>query len=266
MGKGAGPAPKYREAAEQTAASGQQAIDRQTQANRPNSTSPFASEQWTTNPDGTTTRTLGLTGGLGTAAAAAGNQVGNALSRPFDLSGMGPLKNGDDARREAIDASFGYAKSRLDPAWDAREKQEHARLINQGLDPNSQASRSSLEGLGRDRNDAYSGAMSAAIREGTAAGDSVFRNNLSAREQAIQELIQSRTQPIGELGALQGFLNLPGFATAGAGRGTDYFGATSAAGDWQAQDAQMQNQFWGDLASGIFGAARSAVPFAFPGK
>ena len=264
MGKGAGTAPDYQGAAERTAQSSQQAVGAQTLANRPNITTPFGSQQWTQGPDGSWQMSTALNGGLGSAAQGLQGQIGSALSQPFGFGGLGQLGNGDTARNQAIDASFRQSDSRLNPLFAARENALRGRTANQGIDPNSQAGRSATEALGRERNDAYQGAMNSAIASGQAAGDSVFHNNLAARQQGINELVQARQQPIQDLQQLQSFLSMPGFQGAGAANPTNYYGAAQDAGQWQLQDAQMKNQFWSDLAGGIFGAARSAVPFAFP--
>src|ERR1051325_6100685 len=126
MGKGAGPAPDYKGAAQQQAQSSQQAIGAQTAANRPNQSTPFANEEWTQGPDGQWQRSLGFSGGLGAGAASLGNEAGAALGTSLDPSLFGGVGSGDDARNQAIGAAYGQATSRLDPQWAQRENQESA--------------------------------------------------------------------------------------------------------------------------------------------
>lgn len=262
MGKSAGAAPDFKGAAEQTSRSSQDAVNRQTQANRPNVSTPWAQQQWTMGPDGTPQMSTGFQGGFGQAADNLTGQLGNSLSSPFSFGQFGKMGTGDDARNQAISANFGSASSRLNPLWDRREDMSRTRLLNQGLSEDSEAYRNSMSELGRDRNDAYGNALNSAIMSGTAAGDSVFKNNLAGRQQNIVEALRQRQLPLEELGQMQNFLAMPGFNTAGQGQGADYFGATGATGNWNMQDAQMQNKFWGDLAGGVMGMAGSAAKFS----
>lgn len=259
MGKSAGAQPDFRGAAEQQGQSSQQAVNTQTQANRPNTNSPFSSEQWTKGPDGSWQRDLGLSGGLGTGASALGAEFGAATSTPLDPSLFGGVADGSQARNQAIDAEFGQAVSRLNPMWDQRENQERSRLANMGLDPNSEAARTSMGSLGRERNDAYTSALNSAIGSGREAGTAVFNQNVASNQLALANALRRRSAPLEMMGQLRSFFDQPGFTNAGAGDATNYFGAATANGNWQQQDADRQNQFWGDLAGGIMGAAGSAA-------
>jgi len=262
MGKDAGKAPDFRGAAEEQAASGQQAIDRQTTANRPGQTSPFASTQWTQGPDGRWQQNTGFTGGLGQAAQGLQSQAGG-LANPMDWNQLGAFMDGSQARREAIDSTYGEASKRLDERFGKSRDAMHTQLLNQGLDPNSQAYRNAMREQTLGENDAYGSAMNNAIQSGTAAGDSLFRNNMASREQRLAEALQQRRQPLEEMGQLGGFLNfMPGFNAAGAGQGTNYMDALGQTGNWNMQNAQMRNQFWGDLAGGLMGLGGSAIKFS----
>lgn len=169
----------------------------QMQANRPGQTNAFGSTvQWEQTPDGKWVQKQGFGGPMGQVA-------GMLQNRLFDLGG--PVQTGDQARQQAIDAAYGQATSRLDPQWDKREDRMRTQLMNQGLDAGSEAYKSAFFDLGTQRNDAYNQAMYSAIGQGTAAGDSAFRNNMMAREAPLQELGQFRQ-----------FLNQPGFSQAGS--------------------------------------------------
>lgn len=262
MGKSAGASPNYTGAAEQTAQASQQAVDRQTTANRPGQTSPFSSINWTQGPDGKWQQNTSFTGGLGTAAQGLQQQAGN-LANPMDWGQLGAFMDGSQARREAIDANYGESSKRLDERFGRGRDAMHTQLLNQGLDPNSQAYRNAMREQSLTENDAYGSAMNNAIMGGTAAGDSLFRNNLASREQRLAEALGQRSQPLQELGQLGSFLGMmPGFNAAGAAQGADYLGALGQEGDWRMKDTQMQNKFWGDLAGGVAGAASSMFKFS----
>ena len=174
--------------------------------NRPDISTPWATQTW---QDGKLQTSLN--GGLGDAATALTQQAGQALANPFDFGQFGPAGTGDTARDQAITGAYGQATSRLDPQWQQREAAARTQLLNQGLDPSSEAFRTEMGNLGMQRNDAYQGAMSGAIAQGTAAGDSAFRNNMMSRQQAISEALRGRTMPLENLQQLQGFLAMPGF-------------------------------------------------------
>lgn len=100
----------------------------------------------------------------------------------------------------AADQAYGQATSRLDPQWANREESTRTRLLNQGLDPNSEAYQNEMAQLEHARNDAYGQARTQAF----GMGRGLFQDNLMARQQAIVEALKRRSQPLSELGALQG--------------------------------------------------------------
>lgn len=70
------------------------------------------------------------------------------------------------------DAGKFVTEQRLDPTWNHREEGMRTRLLNQGLDPTSEASQNAMGQFGRDRNDAYASAINGAQ-------DSAYRNALN---------------------------------------------------------------------------------------
>jgi hypothetical protein len=179
FGKGGAPeAPDFEAAARE-----------QTRQNRPNQYGPFGSTTWNGN-----TQTTQLTGGLGQGAENLMGQIG----------AQGPLGTGEDARNQAIDSAYSQAASRLDPQWSQREESTRAMLANQGLDAGSEAYGNEMGDFSRSRNDAYSSAMANAIGQGTAAGNSVFQNNLAGQ-----------MAPYQQLGALQGLSRPGAYGSAG---------------------------------------------------
>lgn len=174
--------------------------DRDTATNRPNVNTPFSSTGWTKDANGNWTMTQG-------AGSEAQGVYDNLKAHPFDLSGLGPVDTGAGARDQAITAAYDQATSRLNPQWNQRETQMRSQLANQGLDPNSQASRNANQTFSNARNDAYGGAMSSAIDKGQAAGDSVFRNSMMSRQQNIAEMLRQRGMPMEDLQSLKGLMS-----------------------------------------------------------
>lgn len=180
MGKAAPTPGNYTKAAQAQSEASQGAVNQQTQTNRPNIIGNTQSQQWAQAPDGTWT----LTQGYGQAQGLADTLQKQAM----DAYGR-PLDDGSAAREQTIDSAYRAATSRLDPQWAQRQQLADSTLANQGIDPLSVAGRSARQEFSNNRNDAYSSAMAAAIREGNAAGNDVFRNNLAARNNPLQQLL-----------------------------------------------------------------------------
>jgi hypothetical protein len=234
-GKNVPPPGNYRGAAEEAS-----------QANRPDQQNAYGSGiHWTRDANGNWVQTQSFGGELGGAADSLMGQTSEALSRPFDLSGLPQVGSGDSARQQAIDAAYGQSTSRLDPRFHQEEDALRARLLNQGLDENSEAFKGAMGEFGQQKNDAYTSAMNSAISQGTAAGDSIFRNNLAAHSSGLGDLLTGRGQALGELGQLQQFLQQPGFNS-----GPNYLAALGLQDNANRQFAQDGNDQRNDSING----------------
>jgi hypothetical protein len=103
-------------------------------------------------------------------------------------------------------------------------------LLNQGLDPSSEAYKAQMQDMNFSRNDAYGSAMNSAIGQGTAAGDSVFRNNLMSQQNEISNALRQRGQPMSEMQQMMGLMGQPGYGQ----DNTSLAGAMGSAGLAQA--------------------------------
>lgn len=243
MSLGAPAAPNFQHAAYQDA-----------QASHPNQSSPFASSQWGMDGNGNWTQQLGLSGALGGAAAGLQGQAAQALSKPMDASLFGPVQDGSAAREQATTSAYNQSTSRLDPQWQQRESQTRTQLLNQGLDPNSEAARGAMSSLGQQRNDAYSSAMAGAQAQGTAAGDSVFRNNLMSQQQAIANALRQRGQPLADMQGLQGLMHMPSAPQGGNNLQAAQAQYGANMDRWQAQQA-----LYGDIFGGFANLGGAAM-------
>lgn len=223
----------------------QQLLEQQTRANRPNQRTPFGYVDWTQGQDGQWSQDVGFTGPWAGLAGNLQDQAAQNLGTPFDWGALPQAGTGDEARQQAIDAYYGQATSRLDPMWQQREQAMQSQLLNQGLDPTSEAYRTAMSDFGMQRNDAYGSAMNSAIGAGMDAGNSVFQNNMLARQMALSEGLQQRNQPMADLGSLMGFMGGGGgFNAAGMGQAPDMMGAAQLgnADQWHRYDSQLQRQ------------------------
>lgn len=230
MSNGA-PAPQnFQAAAGQQANASQQAVADQTAQNRINQDNGFASTTY--GPNGQQTSFNGPLGGLNQSLQ---QQAAQAMGNPFSLSGLPALTNGADARQQAIDAAYGDASSRLDPQFAQQEEQLKAQLAGQGLAPGSQAYNDALASFGRTKNDAYGGAMRGAIQQGTQAGNALYNQSLSARQNALSEALRGRGQAFSELQGLQGLTQQQGYNQAGRAETPQYLQAAGMQDqrDWQ---------------------------------
>lgn len=206
---------------------------------RPDVNNPFSSTQWSVGPDGKPVVTQGLS-----------SQVQGAFNsmQPFDFGQFGKMQDGSAAREQAINAAYTDSQRMLDPRFRQAEDQQRTQLANQGIDPNSAAARASRAEMAGQRNSAYGGAMANAIQQGTAASDSVFRNNMMARQQAISEALRQRGMPLEDLKGLQGFMSPLNY-----GQGADFLGAAGMQDNAAMRKWQAEMQANSDLAGGIFG-------------
>ena len=216
MGKEAPSPGNYTGAANQQAGASQGNVNNQTQANRANVNGNTTSQGWSQGPDGKWTLTAGAGASQGLADQLRG-QAGDAFGKPLD--------DGSTARQQTIDASYGQAQRRLDPQWAQNQQLSDSTLANQGLDPNSAAAQGAHREFSQQRNDAYGGAMANAVHEGNQAGGEVFRNNLAARNNPLQQLMALSSQ--------QG----PSYNTAGQGETPQLLAARMA------QDSAAQRQY-----------------------
>jgi len=158
-------------------------------------------------------------------------RVGEALDRRLDLStlpGMqtgvgaqqmqtafnmgGPLQYGFDpgqqvqgqvggdleaARRNAEQAVYSQATSRLDPRFSRQEQSLDVKLANQGLSENSAAAQNARDAFGRERTDAYNQAAYSSIAAGEQAAQGQFGRQLGQGQFANQAAAQMYGQNAG---------------------------------------------------------------------
>lgn len=259
--KAAPPPPNYREEAQLESMGRNAGIAGQTQANRPNiNTALGYGQQWSQGPDGSWQLSGGFNGGMGEASNAYMGQLGALAQQQapgVDWASLGQMPTGDGARQQAIDSAYGQATSRLDPQFAQRESALRSQLLQQGLDPTSEAFRAEMGGLGRERNDAYSSAMNGAIGQGTAAGQAVFQQGMMGRQQSLAEMLRRHDMPgqeqsrlLGSLGAMQGFTQTPSFMGAGAMGAPAYLQAAQMLGNYNIGEASNAQQAGADAMSG----------------
>lgn len=102
------------------------------------------------------------------------------------------------ASKQAQDAAYSQATSRLDPQFTQSEEQLRNQLANQGLSQNSDAYRTALDSFSRGKNDAYSTAQNQSVTQGNAAAQQLFDQSLNQGQFANQAAGQQYTQNQGQ--------------------------------------------------------------------
>lgn len=196
-------------------------------------------------------------GALGTANTQLG-RVNDALATPLTTAGLPELSGGVDlsgltpgqlkysfdpgqqvqghvgpadltgANKQAQDAAYAQATSRLDPQFAQGENTERTRLVNQGLSENSDAYRTAMDTFNRGKNDAYSSAQQAAVGQGNTAEQQLFGEDLSQGQFANSAAGQQFAQNQGQAG----------FSNQAEGQ---HFGEEATGAQIALQNAELQN-------------------------
>lgn len=192
-------------------------------------------------------------------------QIGTTLSTPFDLSGLPAAPTGDEAYRKSVqDALYGKATAVLDPRYAQEKTALETQLANQGFSIGSEGYNQAMQRFAQDKNAAYESALQDAIINSGNSAAQQFGLEASARQNALQEQLAARNQPINELAALlgtSGGVNVPQFGAIPqtAIANTDVTGPTYSsynAALGQYNQAQQQNN---SLMGSLFGLGGTAL-------
>lgn len=166
------------------------------------------------------------------------NRLDSILAEPFSL---------DNEATEGRLMELG--SKRLDPQLAQRREREIARLSNQGIKIGSTAYDRAMSLVDQGENDARNQLM------------------LTGRNQAVQEALLERSQPINEIiGLASGSqVQMPQFGgTPQTGvAGTDVGGITANAYNGAQNSYNQQMGQWNNTMGGLFSLGASALPFAF---
>lgn len=196
------PAPDYVGAANAQGAANVETAIANNIMGRPNEVTPYGTRNWTTTgstqvgnyaipnqqssvdftPAGQELfdKTLTMQGGMADAGVNAVGGVNSALSQPLDISG----------NREALtDAMYRRSTRLLDPQYAQLEDKTRTDLVNRGFSVGNEGYTNAMDNFARQRDSAYGQARDQATTGGA--------------NQAIQEAVLARTQPLQELNALR---------------------------------------------------------------
>lgn len=189
--------------------------------------------------------------------------VKGLLSQPLDYSSLGAAPTFD---QNYVNSAYQNIMSRAQPQMDQQRAALEQRLANQGIAAGSAAYNNAIDELNRNANDYSLAAQNQALGQAS----TLYSNQASARNQAINEMIQQRTQPLNELAALYSgsqvtaptYVNTPSTGV----NATDYVGSQSLATNAQiaaAQAAASQNAAGTSGLFGLLGSGAMAGAYLF---
>ena len=164
-------------------------------------------------------------------------QVGNVRTG-LDYSGAPQVSNDfSGLTRQAQNAVYGQAASRLDPQWQQGQSDLDSRLANQGIVQGSEAYNRAEDNFARAKNDAYNQANYSAIGAGNQLEGQLYGQSLAGRQQAVGEAnTQGQFANEAQAQQYQQALANAGFGNQARAQG---FGEAATAGGF-ANDAQAQ--------------------------
>jgi hypothetical protein len=265
------PAPDYAGAARTQGASNVQTAIAEGILNRPNEITPYGSRTWqqvgsqTVNSSDPSLQPVDvplyqsnvnltplgqqrfdqeqrIIGNLGNVAESGLDRVSSAVNSPFSVDSATQLQ---DRAEQAF-------MSRLEPRFAQQEEAIRTRLLQNGIQPGSEAWRREFETFNQGRNDARQQAVIAGMQ---------------TRPQALQEEMTLRQMPLNELNALRtgSQVNLPQFG----GTAPYQVGAAPIMQGAMAQGQADQNRYNAQVAqqnaftSGLFGMGAAGMPLFF---
>lgn len=136
-------------------------------------------------------KALGVAGGLV-------GKVGSAVGQGLDFSGLPPMASDGQALR---DQAYNALTARSNQALDLQQDQQKTQLYNQGIREGSQAWDNAMRPIQQSRVDASN---QATIQAGNIAGQNLQQSQ-TLHNQALQEMLQQRNQPLQDYSTLLGF-------------------------------------------------------------
>jgi len=183
-------------------------------------------------------------------------RIGDLLGRPMDLSGLPDLTNDFSADRARVEQSL---RDRLAPVNQRNLDAERNRLTNMGFQQGTEAWKAAMDDYNRGIND-----QNLAITgHGLAEQQGMYGMASNRRNQAFQEMLQQRNQPINEITALLSgsqvsMPNAPGYNAPqiqGTNIGSNIYNSAALANQQWQQEQQSKNAMMG----GLFGLAGTAA-------
>lgn len=189
-----------------------------------------------------------------------------SLTQPLDFSSSNPnlmkLQDPQLLEQNVSDSIYNQATSRLDPQWAKSNNELADQLAGQGITLGSDAYDRAMADQSRSQNDAYTSAQNAATAGGEQAANQMFGEQLSGRQQGVNEMLTGQNQPISSLANIMAAIR---------GQGTPQTGIspTDTNSAYSMYEQQLQNQYAAQMQqyqssmSGLGSLLGNAAMFAF---
>jgi hypothetical protein len=184
-------------------------------------------------------------------------QVGQQFGQQMDLSGLTPVNTDFGAERDRMtEASFNRSKGFLDPRFESEGRALETKLAAQGITQGSDAYTRAVADYERNKAGAYQQAADSAVQMGASEANTLFGQNLTARQQGLGELESQRARPMNELAALMNLSSVGAPQTGPAAQvgvaPTDVIGANQMAYQGQLNNYNQQLQQQQGMLGGLF--------------
>ena len=188
----------------------------------------------------------------------------------LDFSGLPRISGQYNLARAAAPleaATFQRGRNLLGPDFERQQSQLANTLAQRGIPLTAEAYTGAQDRLDRSQNEALENLALSSVGAGRAEQSRLFGLQQAARNQALNEMLTKRTQPINELSALLqgapavGQPQFPSFAQYGM-QSPDYMGMVQNNYAIRAQAAQRARS---DMFGGVFGLGKAligAIPFS----
>lgn len=189
-----------------------------------------------------------------------------SLMQPLDFSSnnknLMQVQDPHLLEQNVSDAIYNQATSRLDPQWAKSNNAFADQLAGQGITVGSDAYDRAMADQSRSQNDAYTSAQNAATQAGEQAANQLFGQQLSGRQEGINEMLTGQNQPISALASMMAAMR---------GQTTPQTGVspTNTNDAYSMYENQLQNQYLAQMQqyqssmSGLGSLLGNAAMFAF---
>ena len=200
---------------------------------------------------------------LGQTAGQQIDRVSSHLANPINFDGAPALPKftGDTDAIESRLMELG--RKRLDPMLAQRRAATETQLTNQGIGRGTEAWTNGIDELTRGENDAYNEMLLRGRGQAFGELESEFGSNMAARQQAIQEILTQRNQPVNEISALTSGsqVSMPSWVNTPQSRidPADIAGLYGQQWQGQMQGWNAKNQANQAMIGGLFGLGGAAL-------
>jgi len=165
--------------------------NQQLQANRPDQNTPYGSRQWVKDANGNWTQNTSFSPEM--------QGANNSLMTQWGQNAANGYGNGEDARNQSIDASWGQFQRMNDPLFEQQQTKARSDLLNSGADAGDSIYGTQMGNLNDQQNKMRLNAQDQAVAAGDRAQGQTFNQNR-----------QAWMDPLNAMQGMNSLLTMPG--------------------------------------------------------